>query len=66
MNGERLFGPVDGAIWWQNIWRQIESGHVLIAIVSFQDESWVKLNLSCEPLYGELNCFILYPENHRS
>jgi hypothetical protein len=66
MNGERLFGPANGAIWWQITVRQIGSGHVLIAIVIFQDGSWVKLNLTCEPLYGELNCLIMYPENHRS
>ena len=66
VNGERLFGPANGAIWWQITVRRIGSGHVLIAIVIFQDGSWVKLNLTCEPLYGELNCLILYPENHRS
>ncbi len=54
-NGKNLFGPANGAIWWQITVRQIGSGHVLIAIVIFQDGSWVKLNLSCEPLYGEFN-----------
>ena len=33
--------------------RQIGTGHVLLAIVVFQDGSWVKMNLSCEPLYGQ-------------
>ena len=54
VNGERVFGPANGAIWWQITVRQIGSGHVLIAIVIFQDGSWVRMNLSCEPLYGEL------------
>ena len=51
--GERVFGRANGAIWWQITARQIGSGHVLIAIVIFQGGSWVKSNLSCEPLYGE-------------
>ena len=63
VNGERVFGPANGAIWWQITVRQIGSGHVLIALIIFQDGSWVKLNLTCEPLYGELDCFILYSEN---
>jgi hypothetical protein len=54
VNGERVFGPANGAIWWQITVRQIGSGHVLIAIVVFQDGSWVRMHLSCEPLYGEL------------
>jgi hypothetical protein len=56
VNGERVFGPANGAIWWQITVRQIGSGHVLIALVIFQDGSWVKMNLTCEPLYGELDC----------
>ncbi len=37
---------------------QIGTGHVLRAIVVFQDGSWVKMNLSCEPLYGVFkSCF---------
>ena len=59
-NGERMFGPANGGIWWQITVRQIGSGHVLIAIVVFQDGSWVKMNLSCEPLYGEFNCVSLH------
>jgi len=53
VNGERVFGPANGAIWWQITVRYIGSGHVLIALVIFQDGSWVKMNLTCEPLYGE-------------
>ena len=53
VNGERVFGPANGAIWWQITVRHIGSGHVLIALVIFQDGSWVKMNLTCEPLYGE-------------
>jgi len=56
VNGERVFGPANGAIWWQITVRQIGSGHVLIALVIFQDGSWVRMNLTCEPLYGELDC----------
>ena len=56
VNGERVFGPANGAIWWQITVRQIGSGHVLIALVIFQDGSWVRMNLTCEPLYGELYC----------
>ena len=52
VNGERVFGPANGAIWWQITVRQIGSGHVLIVIVVFLDGSWVKMNVSCEPLYG--------------
>jgi hypothetical protein len=48
------------AIWWQITVRQIGSGHVLIALVVFQDGSWVRTNLSCEPLYGKLDCLIWY------
>ena len=48
-NGERVFGLANGAIWWQISVRQIGSGHVLIAIVVFQDGSWVKMNMTCEP-----------------
>jgi hypothetical protein len=51
-NGERIFGPANGGLWWQITVRKIGQGHVLIALVVFQDGSWVKMNLSCEPLYG--------------
>ena len=47
-------------IWWQITVRQIGSGHVLIALVVFQDGSWVRMNLPCEPLYGKLDCLIWY------
>ena len=51
---KRIFGPANGAIWWQNS-RQITvhykgSGYV-IAVVVFQDGLWMKRNLLCEPLY---------------
>jgi hypothetical protein len=42
VDGEHVFGPADGAMWWQIIALQIGSGNVLIAIVVFQDGSWVK------------------------
>jgi hypothetical protein len=35
---------------------------VLIAIDIFQDGLWVNVNLTCESLYGELDCLILYAE----
>jgi hypothetical protein len=56
-NGERIFGPANGGLWWQITVRKIGQGHVLIALVVFQDGSWVKLNLSCEPLYGPCSYF---------
>jgi hypothetical protein len=59
VNGERVFGPANGAIWGQITVRQIGSRHVLIAIVVFQDGSWVKMYLSCEPLNGEFECLVL-------
>ena len=52
VDGERVFGAANGGIWWQITVRQIGAGHVLLALIVFQDESWVKMNLSCEPLYG--------------
>ena len=52
IDGERVFGAANGGIWWQITVRQIGAGHVLLAIVVFQDGSWVKMSLSCEPLYG--------------
>ena len=58
--GERVFGPANGAICWQVAVRQIGSGHVLIAIVVFPDGSWVRIKISCEPLYGELDSLIWY------
>ena len=61
VNGERVFGPANAAIWWQITVRQIGSGHILIAIVVFQDGSWVRMNLSCEPLYCESEFLIWYP-----
>ncbi len=51
-DGQRVFGAANGGIWWQITVRQIGAGHILVAIVVFQDGSWVKQNLSCEPLYG--------------
>ena len=56
-NGERIFGPANGGLWWQITVRKIGQGHVLIALVVFQDGSWVKMNLSCEPLYGPCSYF---------
>ena len=47
-----IFGAANGGIWWQITVRQIGAGHILVAIVVFQDGFWVKMNLSCEPLYG--------------
>ncbi len=38
--------------------RQIGKGHVLVALIIFQDGSWVKTNLSCAPNYGEMDCLI--------
>jgi hypothetical protein len=52
VNGERVFGPANGAIWWQITVHQIGSSHVLIVIAVFKDGPWVKMNLSCEPVYG--------------
>ena len=56
-NGERIFGPANGGLWWQITVRKIGQGHVLIALVVFQDGSWVKMNLSCGPLYGPCSYF---------
>ena len=41
MHGERIFGPANGGIWWQITVRKIGEGHVLIALIVFQDGSWV-------------------------
>ena len=54
VDGERVFGAANGGIWWQITVRQIGAGHVLLALIVFQDGSWVKMNLSCEPLYGPI------------
>ena len=35
--------------------------HDLITIVVFQNESWVRMNLSCEQLYGESGFLIWCP-----
>jgi hypothetical protein len=59
VDGKRMFGAANGGIWWQITVRHIGAGHFLIAIVVFQDGSWVKKNLSCEPLYGQFNAFII-------
>jgi hypothetical protein len=56
-NGERIFRPANGGLWWQITVRKIGQGHVLIALVVFQDDSCVKMNLSCEPLYGPCSYF---------
>jgi hypothetical protein len=53
VNGERRYGPADGAIWWRIAVRQVGKGHVLVALIIFQDGSWVKMNLSCEPIYAD-------------
>ncbi len=60
INGERIFGPANGDIWWQITVGKIGQGHVLIALVEFQDGSWVKMNLTCKPLYGPCRayCFL--------
>jgi hypothetical protein len=52
VDGERVFGAANGGIRWQITVRQIGAGHVLIALIMFQDGSWAKMNLSCEPIYG--------------
>ncbi len=57
-DGKRVFGAANGGIWWQITARQIDAGHVLLAIIVFQDGSWVKMSISREPLYGPFNsCF---------
>ncbi len=53
VNGVRSYGPANGAIWWQTTVRQIRKGHVLVALIFFQDGSWVKINLSCEQIYAD-------------
>jgi hypothetical protein len=42
-NGERMFGAANGGLWWQITVQKIGQGHVLIALVVFQDGSWVKM-----------------------
>ncbi len=54
VNGERRSGPANEAIWLQITVRQIEKGHVLVTIIIFQDGSWVKINLSFELIYDEM------------
>ena len=54
IDGERVFGAANGGIWWQITLPQIGAGHVLLALIVFQDGSWVKMSLSCEPIYGPL------------
>ena len=71
VNGERRYGPANGGIWWQITVRKIGEGHVLVAIIIFQDGSWVKMNLSCEPIYGEFDFLIsvsckMFRTAHRS
>ncbi len=34
------------------------NSHVLVALIIFQDGSWVKMNISCELIYGEMDCLI--------
>ena len=55
VDDERVFEPANWDFWWQITVHQIGSGQVLIAIGFFQDRSWVRMNLSCESLYGELD-----------
>jgi hypothetical protein len=62
MHGERIFGPANGGIWWQITVRKIGEGHVSIALIVFQDGSWVKMNLSCEPLYGQCIYLFIYTD----
>jgi hypothetical protein len=71
VNGERRYGPANGAIWWEITVRQIGKGCVLVAIIFSRDGSWVKMNLSCEPSYGEFDCLIsvsckMFRTAHRS
>ena len=71
VNGERRHGQANGAIWWKITVRQIGKGHVLVSIIISKDGSWVKMNLSCELIHGELDCLIfvsfkLFPTAHRS
>ena len=47
-----MFGSANGGIWLQITVRKIGQGHILVALVVFQNGSWVKMNLTCEPLYG--------------
>jgi len=71
VNGERRYGQANGAIWWKITVRQIGKGNALVSIIISKNGSWVKINLSCEPIHGELDCLIfvrfkLFPTAHRS
>ena len=66
IDGERVVGAANGGIWWQITVRQIGAGHVLLALIVFQDGSWVKLSLSCEPIYGPFKTLNSCFENNLS
>ncbi len=59
VNGERVFGSANGAILRHITVLEIGSGHVLIALVIFQDDSWVKMNFTCKPLCT-VSCIVYF------
>jgi hypothetical protein len=52
--GVRIFGAANGGVWWQLNVQLIGPKNVLIWIIIFTDDSWIKKGITCEALYGSV------------
>jgi hypothetical protein len=56
LNGCRVFGPANGSLWWQINQERVSEDRVLLGLVVFIDESYIKKSMSCE---GVVSCILV-------
>ena len=51
-DGNRIFGNANGGVWWQINAHLVGPDHVLLGLIVYTDESFMKQSLSCSSAYG--------------
>ena len=51
-DGVRFFSNANGCIWWQINAHLIGPDHVILGLIAYTDESYIKVSRSCSSLYG--------------
>ena len=57
-DGVRYFTNANGCVWWQINVHLIGPDHVLLGLIAYTDESWMKKSLSCSSCYS--NDFLFF------
>jgi hypothetical protein len=51
-DGVRFFSNANGCVWWQINAHLVGPDHVLLGLVAYTDESWMKKSRTCASVYG--------------